>query len=72
MQAELGMTSTKDVGDGTWPVLSLFSGAGGLDLGFKHAGFRPGLAVDIDPAAVETYSWNQPGTRIAQLDIAPN
>ena len=26
--------------------------------------------MDIDPVAVETYSWNQPGTRIAQLDIA--
>ena len=56
--------------DGTLPVLSLFSGAGGLDLGFKQGGFRPGLAVDIDPAAVETYRWNQPETHVAQLDIA--
>ena len=53
-----------------WPVLSLFSGAGGFDLGFRHAGFRPGLAVDLDPAAVATYRWNQPGTHVAQLDIA--
>ena len=52
------------------PVLSLFSGAGGLDLGFKHGGFQPGLAVDIDPAAVETYRWNHPGTHVALLDIA--
>ena len=53
-----------------WPVLSLFSGAGGLDLGFKHGGFRPALAVDIDPAAVDTYRWNQPDTHVAMLDIA--
>ena len=53
-----------------WPVLSLFSGAGGLDLGFKQAGFKPGLAVDIDPAAVETYRWNEPDTHVVPLDIA--
>ena len=70
MQAELRMTSPEVVGEGAWPVLSLFSGAGGLDLGFKHGGFRPGLAVDIDPAAIETYSWNQPDTHVAQLDIS--
>ena len=51
-------------------MLSLFSGAGGLDLGFKNGGFRPGLAIDIDPVAVETYRWNQPDTHVAQLDIA--
>ena len=69
MQTELPETSSGIVEDGAWPVLSLFSGAGGLDLGFKHGGFRPEVAVDIDPAAVETYRWNQPGTRVAQLDI---
>ena len=72
MQAEVRETGSGIGEDGAWPVLSLFSGAGGLDLGFKHGGFRPGLAVDIDPAAVETYSWNQPDTHVAQLDIAQN
>ena len=55
-----------------WPVLSLFSGAGGFDLGFRRAGFRPGLAVDFDPAAVATYRWNQGDTHVAALDIAEN
>ena len=53
-----------------WPVVSLFSGAGGFDLGFRRAGFTPGLAVDVDPAAVATYRWNQRGTHVAALDIA--
>lgn len=43
------------------PVLSLFSGAGGLDLGFEEAGFEPKLAADNDPAAVKTYNSNRPG-----------
>ena len=55
-----------------WPVLSLFSGAGGFDLGFRRAGFELGLAIDFDPAAVSTYRWNQPHTHVAQLDIAEN
>src|SRR3989304_162910 len=53
------------------PVLSLFSGPGGLDLGFGQAGFRPLLALDNDPAAVETYNWNRrshdEAARIADL-----
>ena len=52
------------------PILSLFSGAGGFDLGFRRAGFKPVLAVDFDPAAVATYRWNQRGTHVAALDIA--
>jgi len=39
-------------------VISLFSGAGGLDLGFKHAGFELLWANDFDKDAVETYKDN--------------
>lgn len=38
------------------PLISVYSGAGGLDLGFARAGFRPVWANDIDPDAVETYN----------------
>jgi DNA (cytosine-5)-methyltransferase 1 len=38
--------------------LSLYSGAGGLDLGFSRAGFEPVWANDIDPVAAETYRRN--------------
>ena len=36
--------------------VSLYSGAGGLDLGFARAGFTPVFANDIDPYAVQTYN----------------
>ena len=36
--------------------VSLYSGAGGLDLGFAKAGFTPVFANDIDPHAVQTYN----------------
>lgn len=39
-------------------VVSLFSGAGGLDLGFKMAGFDIVWANDIDEYAVATYHEN--------------
>src|SRR5262245_12675389 len=52
------------------PVLSLFCGAGGLDLGFEKEGFRPFLAVDWDAAAVETYNWNRKRRKPAlELDL---
>jgi DNA (cytosine-5)-methyltransferase 1 len=41
--------------------LDLFSGCGGLSLGFRHAGFHPLLAIDVDPQAVETYNFNYHG-----------
>ena len=39
-------------------VVSLFSGAGGLDLGFKEAGFQIVWANDFDKDAVATYNLN--------------
>jgi DNA (cytosine-5)-methyltransferase 1 len=36
--------------------VSLYSGAGGMDIGFYKAGFEPIWANDIDPVAVETYN----------------
>ena len=39
-------------------VISLFSGCGGLDLGFEQAGFRIVFANDIDKSLNETYELN--------------
>lgn len=39
-------------------VVSLFSGIGGLDLGFEYAGFNIAWANDFDKYAVQTYKAN--------------
>lgn len=39
--------------------VSLFSGAGGLDLGLEHAGWMCDFAADVDSAAVETLRANK-------------
>ncbi len=43
----------------TATVLSLFTGAGGLDLGFHAAGLRTAAAVEMDPVACRTLRKNQ-------------
>ena len=50
-------------------VISLFTGCGGLDLGFVNAGFEVVWANDIDHAACETYRRNF-GEHIYEGDIA--
>jgi DNA (cytosine-5)-methyltransferase 1 len=40
------------------PLLSLFCGPGGLDLGFREAGFSTELAFDIDEECVRTFNEN--------------
>lgn len=42
--------------DPLFSFVSLYSGAGGLDIGFAAAGFYPVWANDIDPDAVATYN----------------
>lgn len=39
-------------------VVSLFSGCGGLDLGFQMAGYKIVFANDIEPSVKETYETN--------------
>lgn len=40
-------------------LLSLFCGAGGLDLGFEQAGYSVGAAVDLRPFGIESYNHNR-------------
>lgn len=39
-------------------LLSLFCGAGGLDLGFTQQGFNVNLAIDLSQAAIDTHKSN--------------
>lgn len=50
-------------------ILSLFSGCGGLDLGFEKAGFKIPVANEFDPTIWETFKINHPNTKLLQCDI---
>jgi DNA (cytosine-5)-methyltransferase 1 len=49
-------------------VISLFSGAGGLSLGFAQAGLKPIFGVDINHSACITYE-NNLGIPCHNLDL---
>ncbi|ADY73057.1 DNA-cytosine methyltransferase [Desulfurobacterium thermolithotrophum DSM 11699] len=50
-------------------IVSLFSGCGGLDLGFELAGFSIVWANDNDKDVWETYTRNFPGTYLDKRDL---
>ncbi|MBI1286808.1 MAG: DNA (cytosine-5-)-methyltransferase [Flavobacteriales bacterium] len=51
-------------------VISLFSGAGGMDIGFEMAGFKTAVAVEYDKSCCETLKANKPDLPIIQGDLA--
>ncbi|MCD8312221.1 MAG: DNA cytosine methyltransferase [Firmicutes bacterium] len=50
-------------------IISLFSGCGGLDLGFENAGFEIPVANEYDPTIYETYKSNHTKTHLIESDI---
>ena len=44
-------------------VLDLFSGCGGISLGFKLAGFKISGGIDIDPDSIKTFQKNFPKSK---------
>lgn len=50
-------------------ALSLFSGGGGLDLGFHEAGVEVVACVDNDPEACKTLRHNRPDWTVHEIDI---
>lgn len=50
-------------------VISLFSGCGGLDLGFERAGFEIPVANEFDNKIWETFKVNHPKTKLIEGDV---
>jgi len=50
-------------------VWSMFSGAGGLDLGMQTAGAEPELVIEVENVFCQTLSRNLPAAKILQRDI---
>ena len=50
-------------------LISLFSGCGGLDLGFENAGFDIVVANEFDKTIWETFKVNHPKTKLIEGDI---
>lgn len=50
-------------------IISLFSGAGGLDLGFHKAGFRTVVANEYDKKICPTFRANFPDVKLIEGDI---
>ena len=49
--------------------IDLFSGAGGLTLGFEQAGFDVVAAVDIDPVHCAVHHFNFPGAAVIPRSV---
>ena len=50
-------------------AISLFSGAGGMDFGFKKAGFKIIIANEMDQNASKTFSENHHEVKMLTGDI---
>jgi DNA (cytosine-5)-methyltransferase 1 len=50
-------------------AIDIFSGAGGMSLGFEQAGFDVRVAYDIEPINVATYARNFPDSEAVEADV---
>jgi DNA (cytosine-5)-methyltransferase 1 len=49
-------------------AVDLFAGAGGMACGFREAGYRTAIALEIDRNAAQTYRANNPGVPVVETD----
>ncbi len=50
-------------------IISLFSGAGGLDIGFEQAGFETAVAVELDSSCCDTLRTNRPNMCVLNKSV---
>lgn len=53
----------------SYKIVSLFSGAGGMDVGMEKAGFEIVAASELDAHASNTYKHNNPSVKLVEGDI---
>ncbi len=63
-------TKTASLSAGRPIGIDLFSGVGGLSLGFEQSGFDIAAAVDIDPVHCASYAFNFPKTAVICASVA--
>ena len=56
--------------DSDYLAVSLYSGAGGMDVGFERIGTHVAAAVERDPAACSTYIRNHHGTNVYEGEVS--
>lgn len=69
-QTSRGFCVLKSEGSSPYTVIELFAGAGGLALGFEHAGLRAKTLVEIDSRAADTLKLNRPHWDVRAEDVA--
>lgn len=57
------------MGNKQYTGVSLFTGAGGMDVGFERAGIKVIFANELMKEAAETYVANHPGCNMVNDDI---
>ena len=57
------------IGDCRPVAVDLFSGVGGMSLGFEQAGFNVAAAVEIDPVHAAAHKYNFPGTAVVPRSV---